>query len=400
MALLAREIGIGPLSSSPSFGRRVRACLLVARVAGLTWIWPSSVWAGRISVWLEVGRAPESRQCPDAATVLATAKALFPGIALDSAPRPEQASLVAVISIRRGPEGQVALLTLRGTHGGQRRIVGRDDSCRGLSHALAVALLLLIEPTATPLEPSPPGRPSASPALRPLSPARRFRGGMALQTGGLGSVGLLGRPAWGGFLGLELWHEPGIAPLAATNTPRTDPEQASSQVGLGPALADPPTPALAASTLPREENERPRLTTPRGAAPRESAANPSATRAAESVAPIPAAALPALADTVPGFQADRIAERPRPNLLEEEALELARANHLLETGRAAEAQALLTQSSLRFGAGALAHEREALTIKVLLLSGQRELARRRAESFLLQYPKSPLAERVRALIDG
>jgi hypothetical protein len=211
MALLAREIGIGPLSGSPSFGRRVRACLLVAWVAGLTWIWPRSAWAGRISVWLEVGRAPESRQCPDAATVLATAKALFPGIALDSVTRPEQASLVAVISIGRGPEGQVALLTLRGAHAGQRRIVDRDDNCRGLSHALAVALLLLIEPTATPLEPSPPGRPSANPARRPLSPARRFRGGMALQTGGLGSVGLLGRPAWGGLLGLELWHESGLA---------------------------------------------------------------------------------------------------------------------------------------------------------------------------------------------
>jgi hypothetical protein len=89
----------------------------------------------------------------------------------------------------------------------------------------------------------------------------------------------------------------------------------------------------------------------------------------------------------------------RNNQLELEAVELAQAKNLLGSGQAASALGLLTDSSRRFSDGALSQEREALTIEALVRSGKIELGRQRAQAFLAGHPESPLANRVRRLVE-
>ena len=60
----------------------------------------------------------------------------------------------------------------------------------------------------------------------------------------------------------------------------------------------------------------------------------------------------------------------------------------------------LEASGRRFPEGALGHERELLTIETLERLGKRELAGRRARAFLNQHPNSPLAQKMRRLING
>jgi hypothetical protein len=114
-------------------------------------------------------------------------------------------------------------------------------------------------------------------------------------------------------------------------------------------------------------------------------------------APTGIAALPQLSDA-PIAPASPVAPADdRDHQLQQEAAELARAKNLLGAGQAPAALTLLDQSSQRFPAGVLAHEREALTIEALVDSGERELGRRRARRFLARYPGSPLADRLRKL---
>jgi outer membrane protein assembly factor BamD (BamD/ComL family) len=84
-------------------------------------------------------------------------------------------------------------------------------------------------------------------------------------------------------------------------------------------------------------------------------------------------------------------------LREESAAVLAIRKTLL-AGDASEALRMLDRASAEFQGGALVQEREALTVRALVESGQKEAARRRAEAFLRAFPRSPHAAEVRALV--
>jgi hypothetical protein len=69
---------------------------------------------------------------------------------------------------------------------------------------------------------------------------------------------------------------------------------------------------------------------------------------------------------------------------------------VLRAGDAATALRLLERARARFSHPVLGQEREALTIEALARSGARDVAARRAATFLRDYPKSPHAADVRA----
>ena len=80
--------------------------------------------------------------------------------------------------------------------------------------------------------------------------------------------------------------------------------------------------------------------------------------------------------------------------LEQEGRALSDARAALRRGDPSAAQSLLGQAQLRFPAGALSQEREALAIEALWAAGQRSEATRRAREFLARYPHSTYASRV------
>jgi hypothetical protein len=133
-----------------------------------------------------------------------------------------------------------------------------------------------------------------------------------------------------------------------------------------------------------------------------SAAQPEASTAAHapSAAPSdkPSSALHpsrAGADAAPGPAKDASAgPEPSSRLREESAAVLAIRRTLL-AGNARQALALLARARADFPHGALVEEREALSVRALLGSGQPDAARLRGEAFLRRFPRSPQASDVR-----
>lgn len=89
--------------------------------------------------------------------------------------------------------------------------------------------------------------------------------------------------------------------------------------------------------------------------------------------------------------------RTASRLREESAAVLAIRKTLLG-GDALEALRMLDRARLAFPHGALVEEREALAVRALVASGQKELARKRGEAFLHAFPRSPHASEVRAVL--
>jgi hypothetical protein len=89
--------------------------------------------------------------------------------------------------------------------------------------------------------------------------------------------------------------------------------------------------------------------------------------------------------------------RATSRLREESAAVLAIRKTLL-SGNAIEALRMLARARTEFPRGALAQEREALTVRGLVESGQKDAARQRGEAFLRTFPRSPHAAEVRALV--
>lgn len=86
------------------------------------------------------------------------------------------------------------------------------------------------------------------------------------------------------------------------------------------------------------------------------------------------------------------AAAPTPaSLLREESLGILAARQSLRNGDFTATLQRLEEVRLRFPHGALAQEREALTIETLGRSGARAAAEKRARAFLQAYPKSPYA---------
>lgn len=84
----------------------------------------------------------------------------------------------------------------------------------------------------------------------------------------------------------------------------------------------------------------------------------------------------------------------------EESRLVATAREALRAGAPAQALALLEQTRLRFPAGTLLQEREALTIEALAGSGQRASAIERARAFARDNPGSPYTGRVQAILSA
>lgn len=82
--------------------------------------------------------------------------------------------------------------------------------------------------------------------------------------------------------------------------------------------------------------------------------------------------------------------------LRDESQRLGEARDVLRRGDASGALALLEKLRVRYPAGVLGQEREALTIEALYRAGRRNDAATRAAAFLAAHPGSPFADRVQA----
>jgi hypothetical protein len=90
--------------------------------------------------------------------------------------------------------------------------------------------------------------------------------------------------------------------------------------------------------------------------------------------------------------------RPADSRLREESAAVLAVRNALVSGDAALALRLLDRARVDFPNGALAEDREALTVRALATGGQKEAAHSRGESFLRAFPKSPYAAEVRAIL--
>jgi hypothetical protein len=92
------------------------------------------------------------------------------------------------------------------------------------------------------------------------------------------------------------------------------------------------------------------------------------------------------------------AKKSRASRLAEESRMVLEARNLLRSGDPAGALRLLDGARTAFPDGALTQEREALSIEAFARSGRRDLASKRAEAFLGDYPKSPHASDVKRFV--
>jgi hypothetical protein len=137
-----------------------------------------------------------------------------------------------------------------------------------------------------------------------------------------------------------------------------------------------------------ETSQATRATPASGALPAAPAPLPNDALAAGARSPIVGGSVAAF--PTPGAAPDAARSR-----LEEETLMLRRARSELRSGALAAAFATLEASRHTFAAPELAQEREALTIELLHVSGERAVASARARAFLERFPESPHAARVR-----
>ncbi|WP_438041617.1 tetratricopeptide repeat protein [Sorangium sp. So ce128] len=93
---------------------------------------------------------------------------------------------------------------------------------------------------------------------------------------------------------------------------------------------------------------------------------------------------------------------PKPtetDLLRAESALLTEARAKLRSGDVAGATALLERLRAQFPNGVLRQEREVLAIDVLAARGNAQEAKRRAQAFVKQYPKSPHSAKLRRFLD-
>jgi hypothetical protein len=171
-----------------------------------------------------------------------------------------------------------------------------------------------------------------------------------------------------------------LRPLATTTTAEA-PSQRKIETGEVAESASPEPPA--ADTAERS-----------GTLPEHKPRAPVAARGVAKAPPSPVAQ----AEDVAAPRTEPAPERTTSRLREESAAVVAVRKTLL-SGDAAEALRMLDRLRTDFPNGALVQEREALAVRALVESGQKEAARKRGEAFLRAFPRSPHAAEVRALLD-
>ena len=82
----------------------------------------------------------------------------------------------------------------------------------------------------------------------------------------------------------------------------------------------------------------------------------------------------------------------------EESRLVATAREALRSGAPPQALALLEQARVRFPAGILLQERDALMIEALVRAGQRAAAAERGRAFAQAYPGSPYTARIQSIL--
>jgi hypothetical protein len=167
------------------------------------------------------------------------------------------------------------------------------------------------------------------------------------------------------------------------------------------ASPDVPPPAVGARSTPPQV---PRSVGQVGARTDSVTGEPAPTASVQETSPYPAgetrsSARPGTASRTPdGIAETRAPESRATSRLREESAAVLAIRRTLLSGDAKEALRMLERARVEFPNGALAQDREALTVRALVESGQKEAARRRGEAFLRTFPKSPHAAEVRALL--
>jgi hypothetical protein len=177
------------------------------------------------------------------------------------------------------------------------------------------------------------------------------------------------------------------APAVASETavaPAVAPETAAAPIVAAPALAPAALPSKAAAAPAPGEAPRPAALRP-AFAPAPHHAVAAASSAREKVE---RTSEPSIDE--PRDEARPVAPPTMSGVLAAEQALLDPARAALAQGDGAGALARLAQHERRFPNGALAQEREAMTIRALVLAGDRDAARARAESFRSRYPGSLL----------
>ena len=186
----------------------------------------------RFEAIIEIERAPGSEACPDKEAVFRSIQRLFPDHEFRQGRRDSAHATRAHVSIRPVPEGHEARLSLLPPAHGERVIREKDEECRGLADALALAFVMLVAPPESSAksesadEAPKPGSPAAVSAAAPVANAsepseraperapepkraseKSYRAGFGASL--VGGVGVLSEPALGAGAQVELFHRLG-----------------------------------------------------------------------------------------------------------------------------------------------------------------------------------------------
>ena len=165
-------------------------------------------------------------------------------------------------------------------------------------------------------------------------------------------------------------------------------------------------PLLSAAKAPREVTSAVGLGPAEGAVSALTSAAPVPTNipvhpapvAASTRAPSTSAASRAESDAAQTRTSELSAGSDVASRLREESAAVLAIRRTLLAGNAREALSLLARARADFPHGALAEEREALSVRALLGAGETDAARQRGEAFLRRFPRSPQAGEVRRLL--
>jgi hypothetical protein len=192
-----------------------------------------------LHTWLAVEKLSGSESCPDEHAVFKAVARLFPETALERSYVSTDVVASATVTIHPVLGGHEALVQVTAPRPGEHTIAVKDADCRGLDEALAVTLVLLLEPErdgAVPIASAPETTNTAPPSTAPPTPPTRQKPSTRARTQehavtapfgsrsapsaphvwgyarvtGFAGLGVLAKPAAGPTLGLSLVHETGL----------------------------------------------------------------------------------------------------------------------------------------------------------------------------------------------
>jgi hypothetical protein len=172
----------------------------------------------------------------------------------------------------------------------------------------------------------------------------------------------------------------GLRPAATSPAARAPSQERTETHESGQAVIPSPAAVDTAEASATAPEPRPRTTGP--------------ARGVSKSPPLPSAP----ADDVAPPRTEPAPEMRATSRLREESAAVVAARRTLLSGDATEALRMLDRLRADFPNGALVQEREALAVRALVESGQKEAARARGEAFLRAFPRSPHGAEVRALL--